>query len=159
MVHSSMGGMHVGAALAAILLGLAVIVSPKGHALHRFLGLAYAFCMLTSCCGALLLYRMTGHFGLFHFFALMCLVYVVLGLTEAILRRPNWLRRHLTWMGWSYLGLLAAAATEVLIRLRLLPRLSATETFIFGGAMSVIITAIGAALMPRLQRLALRWVE
>jgi uncharacterized membrane protein len=159
MVHSSMGGMHVGAALAAILLGLGVIVSPKGHALHRLLGLAYAFCMLASCCSALLLYRMTGHFGLFHFFAVICLVYVVLGLSEAILRRPNWLRRHVTWMGWSYLGLLAAAATEALIRLPMLPRLGNTETFIFGGVIAVVFTAVGMALMPRWQRLALRWSE
>src|SRR5215469_340453 len=112
MIHSTMGGMHMIAALAAILLGLAVILLPKGRAAHRLLGLGYSFAMLVTCISALLLYGMTGHFGLFHVFAVLCLVYVVLGVAQAILRRGDWMRRHLTWMGWSYIGLLAAAATE-----------------------------------------------
>ena len=103
MIHSTMGGMHLVSALAAILLIVA-------GALATVLGLAYSFAMLMTCTSALLLYGMTGHFGLFHFFAVLSLTNVVMGVTQAILRRGDWMRRHLIWMGWSYLVLLAGKA-------------------------------------------------
>ena len=155
MIHSTMGGMHMVAALAAILLGLVVILVPKGRAAHRLWGLAYAFSMLVTCATALLLYGMTGHFGLFHAFAVLCLVYVVMGVVQAVLRRGAWLRRHLTWMGWSYLGLLAAAATEASIRLPMFQHLTNGETFLLGGAISVVTVVIGWLMMLRWTRQAL----
>jgi len=155
MTHSVMGAMHLFAALASILLGAAVIFLPKGHAAHRLLGLAYSFAMLTTCTSALLLYGMTGHFGLFHFFALVCLTYVVMGVAQPILRRGDWVRRHLIWMGWSYLGLLAAAATEVFIRLPGLTHISDNQTFLLGGALGAAIAVLGWLLMPRWTRMAL----
>lgn len=66
MINSLIGGVHLVSALAAVMLGLAVILLPKGRAPHRLLGLAYAFAMLVTCISALLLYHMAGHFGLFH---------------------------------------------------------------------------------------------
>jgi uncharacterized membrane protein len=155
MIHSSMGGMHMVGALAAILLGLAVILLPKGRAMHRLLGLAYSFAMLVTCVSALLLYGMTGHFGLFHFFAVLCLVYVILGVAQAILRRGDWMRRHLAWMGWSYIGLLAAAATEASIRVPLLRHLTNGQTFVLGGVIAAVFLVAGWLMMPRWTRSAL----
>jgi uncharacterized membrane protein len=155
MIHSSMGAMHLVAALAAILLGLAVILLPKGRAPHRLLGLAYSFAMLVTCISALLLYGMTGHFGLFHFFAVLCLVYVALGVAQAILRRGDWMRRHLTWMGWSYIGLLAATATEASIRFPFFRHLTNGQTFALGGAIAAVFLVAGWLMMPRWTRIAL----
>lgn len=149
MIHSSMGGLHMVAALAAILLGVTVILLPKGRAQHRLLGLAYSFAMLMTCVSALLLYGMTGHFGLFHLFAVLCLVYVVMGILQAVLRRGEWMRRHLTWMGWSYIGLLAAAATEASVRLPAFNHLSSGRTFALGGGIAGIFVVVGLAMMPR----------
>jgi uncharacterized membrane protein len=158
MIHSAMGGMHAVAALAAILLGLTVILLPKGRALHRLLGLAYIFSMLTTCISALLLYRMTGHFGLFHFFAMVSLIGVIMGLVQPIFRQPDWTRRHLIWLAWSYLGLLAAAATEAAVRLPMLKHLANGETFMLGGAISLVVMVIGWAMMPHWTRKALAGV-
>jgi uncharacterized membrane protein len=155
MIHSAMGGLHAVAALAAILLGLAVILLPKGRALHRLLGLTYVFSMLTTSISALLLYGMTGHFGLFHFFALVSLISVIAGLIQPIFRRPDWMRRHLIWLAWSYLGLLAAAATEAAIRLPMLKHLANGETFLLGGAIGVAAMVIGWSMMPHWTRKAL----
>jgi len=155
MTHSAMGAMHLFAALVALVTRLAVVLSPKGGAAHRLLGLVYAFAMLMTCISALLLYRMTGHFGLFHFFAVLCLIYVMIGVTQAILQRGDWIRRHLIWMGWSYLGLLAAAATEAFIRLPGLTHISDNQTFLVGGALGAAIAALGWLLMPRWTRMAL----
>lgn len=155
MIHSVMGGMHMIAALAAMLLGLAVILLPKGRSTHRLLGLSYSFAMLMTCTSALLLYGMTGHFGLFHVFAVVCLIYVMMGIIQAILRRGEWLRRHLTWMGWSYLGLLAAAATEACVRFPVFSRLTNGETFLLGGGIAAIVLVAGWMMMPRWTRHAL----
>jgi uncharacterized membrane protein len=155
MTHSTMGGMHLAAALIAIFAGLAVILMPKGRALHRMLGLVYSFAMLITCISALLLYRMTGHFGLFHFFAILSLINIVVGMSQAILRRGDWMRRHLIWMGWSYLGLLAAAATEASVRIPMLAHITNNQTFLLGGAISVAIMGIGWSMMPRWTRKAL----
>jgi len=149
MTHSLMGSVHLTSAIVSILLGLGVILFPKGRAPHRLMGLAYAFAMLMTCISALLLYQMTGHFGLFHFFAVLCLIYVLAGIVQAVLRRGDWLPRHLAFMAWSYLGLLAAAATEIAIRLPLLNRLSNNHTFLLGGAIGTGVTLMGWFLMPR----------
>jgi uncharacterized membrane protein len=155
MIHSSMGGMHLVSALAAILLGLAVVLLPKGRARHRLLGLAYSFAMLMTCTSALLLYGMTGHFGLFHFFAVLCLINVMMGVSRVILRRGDWMRRHLIWMGWSYLGLLAAAATEASVRFPIFKHLTNGETFTLGGGIATLVLIAGGMMMPRWTRRAL----
>lgn len=159
MIHSSMGAMHMISALAALASGLAVILLPKGRALHRLLGLAYAFAMLTACTSALLLYGMTGHFGLFHFFAIVSLLNVVVGVGQAVMRRGDWMRRHLAWMAWSYMGLLAAAATEASIRLPMLRHLTNSQTFLLGGAIAVTALIAGLVMMPRWTRHALEQAQ
>ena len=155
MIHSTMGGMHMIAALMAVALGLIVLFLPKGRAPHRLLGLAYTLAMLITCISALLLYGLTGHFGLFHAFALLCLSYVLIGICEAILRRHNWMRRHIIWMGWSYIGLLAAAATEASIRLPMLNHLTSGQTFLLGGVFGMVALIAGLGMLPRWTRLAL----
>jgi uncharacterized membrane protein len=149
MIHSTMGGMHLAAALIAIATGLAVVLLPKGHAPHRLLGLVYSFAMLMTCTSALLLYGMTGHFGLFHFFAVLSLINILVGISQAIPRRGDWMRRHLIWMGWSYLGLLAAASVEASVRLPVFAHISNSQTFLLGGVISAVILLIGWAMMPR----------
>jgi uncharacterized membrane protein len=154
MIHSSMGGMHMFAALIALTTGLCVILLPKGRAAHRVLGLIYVFAMLTTCISALLLYQMTGHFGLFHVFAVLCLIYVMIGVVQPLLRRGDWMRRHLYWMGWSYLGLLAASGTEFFIHLPPLAHISGNHTFLLGGALGAVVTVIGLTMLPRWTRAA-----
>jgi uncharacterized membrane protein len=149
--------LHVGGATTAIASGAFVIFWRKGKAVHRLGGLIYVFAMLLTNICALMIYRLTGRFGVFHIFAILSLAYTFLGLVAPILRQPKWLMAHVQWMGWSYLSLLAAALNEALIRLPL--HLDTPPRAISVGiALGVIVTGTGLALRPRLQRLAQDYV-
>ena len=145
--------LHVAGAVTALASGVFVVFWRKGKAAHRLAGLVYVFAMLLTNISALMIYRLTGHFGVFHIFAVLSLAYTLIGLAVAILRRPGWLVAHVQWMGWSYLSLLAAALNEALIRLPLHLN-SPSRTINVGIALGIAITAAGLLLRPRLQRAA-----
>ena len=155
-MHGPVAAMHVIAAGVALLSGLLVVLWRKGKALHRLAGLVYVFAMLVTNISALMIYRLTGHFGVFHVFALLSLFYTLVGLVMPILRRRNWLNAHVQWMSWSYLSLLGAAMNELLIRLPLHfdtpPRIIGV-----GIGLAAILTAIGNGLRPHLRRVAQRY--
>jgi hypothetical protein len=118
------------------------------------MGLAYVFAMLVTNMSALMIYRLTGHFGLFHVFALLSLAYTLAGLAMPVLRRPNWLAAHVQWMTWSYLSLLAASLNEMLIRLPLHLN-TPPRTIAVGAGLGIAVTAAGLVLQPRLRRAVL----
>ena len=157
MVHSTMGSVHMVTALAAILFGLVVILFPKGRAAHRMAGLAYVFAMLLTNISALMLYNLTGRFNLFHAFALLSLAVTLPGLLMPIVRPRNWIFHHVHLMGWSYLGLLAAAANEAAIRLPL--HVDTPPRILAVGAFLAVATGLaGAVLRSRWERAALKLV-
>ena len=155
MIYSPMGVLHMAAAMTAISSGLAVILLPKGRALHRLLGLVYVFGMLTTNISALMIYHLTRQFNLFHAFALLSLCLVVVALSMPIMRPRNWVFHHVHLMGWSYLGLLAAALNEIAIRLPLHVN-TPPRTLAVGAVLAIGVATTGAILCPRWERAALR---
>lgn len=155
-MHGPVATMHVAAAVIALLGGLLVVLWRKGKALHRLAGLVYVFAMLVTNISALMIYRLTGHFGLFHVFALLSLFYTIAGLIMPIFRPRNWLDSHIQWMSWSYLSLLAAAMNELLIRLPLHLD-TPSRTIAVGIGLGTVLTAIGLGLRPHLRRIAHRY--
>ena len=149
-MHTPYSLMHLVAALIALPSGAVIVLFPKGTGLHRLLGIVYAFAMLVLCLSALLIYSLTGHFGLFHVFAILALFYTGLGLVTALLRPRNWLTQHVRWMTWSYLSLLAATLNEILIRLPLHLN-SAPRAMAVGAGTAVLIGLAYVLLLPRLR--------
>lgn len=140
---NTLGWIHTSCAVVALLAGAAVLLRPKGTATHRRIGWLYVGSMLGLNATALLIYRLFGGFGPFHVAALLSLATVVGGMLPALRRRPGWVTRHYWWMTYSYVGLLASAASEVVTRL---PRTA------FWGAVlvaSVAVVAVGAVLISR----------
>lgn len=137
------GPIHVAFAIAALVIGLAVLLQPKGTGTHRLLGRGYAISMLGLNVTAFMLYRLFGYFGPFHVAALISLFTVIAGFVPARWRRPRgrWVEYHAYWMSWSYVGLLAAAASEATTRIPESPFwwmvVGSTLLVVFGG-MSVI---------------------
>lgn len=140
MVYQIASDFHIGAAVSALVFGLGVLLARKGTRLHKQLGYAYLFNMLGLNLSAFFIYRLTGHFGPFHGAALASLVTLVLGFIPAYLRLPHgrWLALHYEFMNWSYVGLLAATASEAVTRLPSAPfwpavAASSILIFTFGG--------------------------
>jgi uncharacterized membrane protein len=114
---SLLGWVHTASAIVAILSGAAVLARRKGTRSHRRLGWVYAGGMLALNISALTIYRLFGGFGPFHVAALLSLATVIAGIVVAVRRSDRgWVGRHYRFMTYSYVGLLAAGASEVAVR-------------------------------------------
>ncbi len=123
-----LGLFHFGTAILAIGAGAVVLLlRPKGTRLHRQIGLVYVGAMLALNISALGIYRLIGTFGPFHAAAIISLISVLLGWRSARQAKAARLARdpvlrgkiidgHYFWMTWSYVGLLAAFASEAITR-------------------------------------------
>ena len=157
-----LGWIHTAAALTALIAGAAVLLTRKGTRRHRQLGWAYVVSMLLLNVTALLIYRLFGRFGPFHVGAVFSFVTVVAGTAAALgarkararrdaVERARALERHYQWMTWSYVGLAAAAVSEIATRLPAL-RPRPGQGLVFGVTVIVatlLVVAVGAQLIPR----------
>lgn len=145
MDYHFVSGFHIGTAVSALVFGLCVLVTRKGTRLHKQLGYAYFFNMLGLNISALFIYRLTGEFGPFHASALASLVTLIAGFIPAFLRLPHgrWLELHYELMNWSYVGLVAAGASEAATRLPAAPFWPAVV------AGSAIVFIVGGMLIAR----------
>jgi uncharacterized membrane protein len=116
-VHSNLGLAHLLASLLATVTGTMVLAMRKGTGVHKRVGYAYTFFMLTVNATALMIYSLFGHFGLFHYGAVFSLLTLVGGMLPVFRRRKGWVYRHMTFMYWSVIGLYAAFASEALTRI------------------------------------------
>jgi uncharacterized membrane protein len=160
MISSSLGAAHVTAAMAALALGFVVLVAHKGTDIHRLFGVGFVLAMIVLNATALAIFRLTGQFNPFHALALMSLATTVWGVLIVLRRRENWVVSHLRMMFFSYLGLLAAATAEGVLRFGLLrPVISSPlgPSGIIGAGLliAVAFAAAGALIVPRLQKSAL----
>ena len=147
-MHQVLSELHIGTAVSALIFGLCVFLTRKGTRLHKQFGYAYFFNMLGLNISALFIYRLTGHFGPFHGAALASLLTLMAGFSAAYLRLPHgrWLELHYEFMNWSYVGLVAAGASEATTRLPTAPFWPA----VFAG--TLIVFLIGGGLIARERR-------
>lgn len=112
------GHFHHATAWLAMACGAMVLLGRKGTRSHRRWGHAYVSAMLALNLSALGIYRLFDGFGIFHVFALVSLATLAAALIPALLRMPKggWVELHAYFMSWSYIGLLCAAASELLSR-------------------------------------------
>jgi len=110
--------MHTALALLGIILGLIQFVRRKGDRAHRAVGYAYVYGLLIADGLAMLIFQFTGRLNILHFGAITNMICVAFGLAAVLIRKPgyDWRTSHYYWISWSYVGLLAAAATELLVR-------------------------------------------
>lgn len=146
---STIGTIHLLASVASIVLGAVVLAQgPKGGTRHRRVGWTYVVAMLTVNATAFMLYGLFGGFGPFHGAAIVSLIGIVGGVRaarnarKARLAQQSFLRAHNVevhywWMTFSYVGLVAALASEAITRL---PAFRA-----IGGAGAMFGAAVGGA--------------
>lgn len=117
LTMNAVAAIHIVSAVVALAVGGLVFLLPKGTGRHRVVGRVYVVAMLSLNLTALIIFRLFGTFGPFHGAALLSLATVVPAFLAAYLRRPGWLQRHYYLMSFSYVGLLAATASEAATRL------------------------------------------
>ncbi len=142
------GVAHAAFALAALVLGGWVLSRPKGTEAHRAVGMLYVLSSFSVNVTALTIYRGDGTFGVFHALAVVNLTVLLTGFSSAFLRRPRntWIRYHYYFMGWSYVGLCAAAGAEAGVRIP-------GASFLPGVAVpTVLITLVGGSWVQRSAR-------
>jgi len=149
----AIGLVHTACALLAMFSGAVVFGIAKGTRRHVLLGRIYAGSMLALNVTAFLIYRLFGGFGPFHFFALVSLATLAVGYGSVRWRRPagSWLLNHYRAMCWSYVGLLAAGASEAIVRVEVL-RKFVESRFGFGLAVfaaSVVVCVAGGWLIGK----------
>ncbi len=105
---------HVLAAFSALLVGAAVLLSPKGTHRHRVIGSVYVAALVLVNVAALSLHRENA-FGVFHALAVVSLVTIGVGLSPLVLgrRSPPAIATHAYCMAWSYAGLVAAGCGQL----------------------------------------------
>lgn len=138
---------HTISAVVALACGALVLLLRKGTARHRFLGRIYVVAMVVLNTTALTIFRLFDGFGPFHVGALISLATVVPAFLAAYRKRPGWLSRHYFLMSFSYVGLLAAAASEAATRLPRTPFWGAVAT-----ASLVVLLVGGAVVFVRAKR-------
>ncbi len=156
---SEIGALHFFSACASLGLGLLVLLLRKGTRTHRAFGLLYAFAMLAVNASALMLFHLTGRFGVFHALALLSLSGIVAGVSATIFRWKNWLYSHYRAMSMSYVGLLAAASAEAMVRIPALHVRTASMGIAIGVGIAILFTIGGTMLVRRLMPAALAAVQ
>ena len=113
------GAIHVVCGVACLIFGAVIFLNLKGTRRHRVFGNAYVISMVLLNVTALCIYRLTGHFNLFHLFAILSLVMLFVGWIQVYFRRHfrRWFYRHYVYMSWSYAGLVAATSNEAFVRI------------------------------------------
>jgi uncharacterized membrane protein len=147
-----LGLFHLTTAIVALAAGAAVLLTTKGTRRHRRMGWLFVSAMVALNGSALLIYRLFGGFGPFHAFALISLATVIAGTVAAIRarkarmardpqRRSKLVGMHYQFMTWSYVGLCAAAVSEIATRLPAF-RYAPGDGAAFGVAVGVATIAV-----------------
>jgi uncharacterized membrane protein len=164
---SPLGLFHLATAILALAAGAAVLLTVKGTRRHRRVGWLYVSAMVAMNGSALLIYRLFGGFGPFHAFALVSLAGLIAGTVAAIRarqariahdpqRRSRLVGMHYQFMTWSYVGLCAAAVSEVATRLpafRYAPGAGAAFGIAVGVATIAVMVVGGRLIIARRTRI------
>jgi len=107
---------HIVAAVSALLVGAAVLLSPKGTRTHRRFGTVYVLTLVIVNVAALSLHR-EATFGVFHGLAIASLVTIAVGFVPLLFGKwsPPVIATHAYCMTWSYAGLVAAGCGQLAV--------------------------------------------
>lgn len=111
-MFSTIGYIHLFFAVVAMLTGLVVVFNTKGTKFHKTIGYTYVIHMLLLNISSFFISNFNG-FSIFHFFAIVSLVTILVGIYPVLKKTKNWLDKHYYFMSWSVVGLYCAFWSEV----------------------------------------------
>lgn len=118
-VSTPLGWFHLTTSCIAMLAGGFVLLSKKGTKIHKNIGYLYVVMMILVCGSALGIYKLTGAFGMFHVLAFLGFATLMAGMSPILFKslRKKYGVYHLWFMYYSVLGLYAAFASELSVRI------------------------------------------
>jgi uncharacterized membrane protein len=163
-----LGWVHILASLAALAVGMLVLLRPKGTPVHKRRGRVYALTLLVTSLTVLGIYR-RGIFFFPHWLAIAALIVTTAGVLAAHFKMPQkaWLHLHLTCLLTSLYILAGGGVNEVFLRVdalrRLAPTLNSPVVGLTHLAVQISFSALigyfnGAALLRTRVKLARRQV-
>jgi uncharacterized membrane protein len=143
-----LGWVHFLASLVAIVTGAAVLVRPKGTAVHKARGRICAVAIVVTSLTALGIYRVGGFFFA-HWFGVAALIITAVGVTAAHFRIPRfgWIHLHLTCMVASFYILIGGGVNEIFLRVNLFRRLVPNLNSPLVGATHFLVMLLFAVLI------------
>lgn len=118
IVSGPTGFIHLIFSIIALITGLLVLTTKKGTKKHKQFGYIYSISMIILNLTAFMIYKLYGKFGLFHWFAIISSITLLIGLYPVLSKRGrNYLWIHFTYMYWSVAGLYCALMAEIFSRL------------------------------------------
>ncbi|MFN4080949.1 MAG: DUF2306 domain-containing protein [Saprospiraceae bacterium] len=119
LTHDAFGVVHLWTAVAALLAGTLVLAMPKGSVLHKCIGYAYVASMVPMLITSFFIQRLYGGWGVFHVSSVVSSLTLAAGMLSVWFRRHirPWKRLHWGFMYWSVIGLYAAFAAELMVRI------------------------------------------
>jgi uncharacterized membrane protein len=144
------GTIHMVLATLCIVVGAIQLARPKHGPVHRARGYAFVYAMVVVDGTAMLLYRFTGSFNAFHVGAIVNLAAIIAAMVPMLMspRPAYWKQLHYRCMSWGFVGLMAAAVTETMVRS---VNLTHGQAWAVSGAAAGSVTLIGAYLIRRYQ--------
>jgi uncharacterized membrane protein len=154
-VNSNLGWFHLATALLAMIAGAFVLAANKGTVQHKRVGYVYVFAMVLVCGSALGIYNLTGRFGVFHLMAIVSSLTLALGMTPLFLRNlpRKYKAVHVWFMYYSVLGLYAAFASELSVRIPDKP------FFAMVGVATATIFGVGTAFILKKEKIWTKYFE
>jgi uncharacterized membrane protein len=163
-----LGWVHLLASLAALAVGMLIVLRAKGTPVHKQRGRVYALTLLVTAVTALGIYR-RGIFFFPHWLAITALIVTTAGVLAAHFKIPQkvWLHLHLTCLLTSLYILAGGGVNEVFLRVdalrRLAPTLNSPVVGLTHLAVQISFSALigyfnGAALLRTRVKLARRQV-
>ncbi|WGK65920.1 DUF2306 domain-containing protein [Croceiramulus getboli] len=120
-MFSTIGTIHLIASLVALATGTVVLIQTKATLKHKQWGYLYVISMITVLVTSFFIYRLHGHFGILHLFAVLSSLTLLAGMIPIWRRkRKDYLALHFSFMYWSVIGLYCAFCAEVFTRLPML---------------------------------------
>lgn len=118
IVSGATGLIHLIVSIIALITGLVVLITTKGTKRHKKIGYIYAISMVILNITAFMIYKLFGKFGIFHWFAVVSCLTLLLGIYPVLVKNfKNYLLVHFNYMYWSVVGLYCAFCAEILTRI------------------------------------------
>lgn len=121
MINGWLGAVHFAFSILALISGGIVLLTKKGTSNHKLIGYTYVVSMILLNLTAIPITNLFGGIGPFHVFILFSLPTVLMAIYYPTFGRKDseWLVKHLSFMAWSYMGLVAAFFSEIVTRVPL----------------------------------------